>query len=255
MTDAQVCRRCGTENQPGVSFCASCGQRLVAADEATMARPGAVAESSPCPRCGASNRSGSAFCSECGFNIRPAVTTAGGPPAPPPSHDVGAPVGAASAQRPGRAWLGPLVLAIAAAGMATAWLLPFAVGDGSLADQALGPSGYGAAFWTGYPNDAGILETAYYGVAAPLPLLVGLLLVLAAVGIFRASPGRLQRVGLVIAIAWCLAFAILFVVVEIGSGLGDDLINLLRGLSPAGLIGFLSGVIGAIGGTTRLAGG
>jgi hypothetical protein len=79
--------------------------------------------------------------------------------------------------------------------------------------------------------------------------------VLAAVGIFRASPGRLQRVGLVIAIAWCLAFAVLFVVVEIGSGLGDDLINLLRGLSPAGLIGFLSGVIGAIGGTTRLAGG
>jgi hypothetical protein len=59
----------------------------------------------------------------------------------------------------------------------------------------------------------------------------------------------------VIAIAWCLAFAVLFVVVEIGSGLGDDLINLLRGLSPAGLIGFLSGVIGAIGGTTRLAGG
>lgn len=255
MDTVQVCRRCGTENQPGVSFCASCGQRLVAADEATMTRPGAASESTPCPRCGASNRSGSAFCSECGFNIRPAVASAGGPPAPSPREEEGAPAEAPPAQRVGRAWLGPLVLAIAAAGMATAWLLPFAMGDGSLADQALGATGYGIAFWTGYPTDAGILQTAYYGVAAPLPILVGLLLVLAAVGIFRASPGRIQRLGLVIAIIWCLAYAVLFVVVEIGSGLGDDLINLLRGLSPAGLIGFLSGVIGAIGGTTRLAGG
>jgi hypothetical protein len=251
-----VCRRCGTENQLGVSFCASCGQRLVAADEATMTRPGNNAESSPCPRCGASNRSGSAFCSECGFNIRLAVTSAGSLPDPSPSpQEEDAHSGAPPAPSAGRAWLGPLVLAISAAGMATAWLLPFATGDGSLADQALSATGYGIAFWTGYPTDAGILQTAYYGVAAPLPILVGLLLVLAAVGIFRASPGRLQRVGLVIAIAWCLAFAVLFVVVEIGSGLGDDLINLLRGLSPAGLIGFLSGVIGAIGGTTRLAGG
>jgi hypothetical protein len=252
----QVCRRCGTENQLGVSFCASCGQRLVAADEATMTRPGANAESSPCPRCGASNRSGSAFCSECGFNIRLAVTSAGSLPDPSPSpQEEDAHTEPPPAPSAGRAWLGPLVLAIAAAGMATAWLLPFALGDGSLADQALGATGYGVAFWTGYPTDAGILQTAYYGIAAPLPILVGLLLVLAAVGIFRASPGRLQRVGLVIAIGWCLAFAVLFVVVEIGSGLGDDLINLLRGLSPAGLIGFLSGVIGAIGGTTRLAGG
>jgi hypothetical protein len=47
----------------------------------------------------------------------------------------------------------------------------------------------------------------------------------------------------------------LFVLVEIGSGLGDDLIGLLRGLSPAGLIGFLSGIIGAIGSVTRMAGG
>lgn len=255
MTEAQLCRRCGTENQLGVSFCASCGQRLVAADEATMARPGTVADSSPCPRCGASNRSGSAFCSECGFNIRPAVASAGGPPAPDPSREADTNPGQPHAQRPGRAWLGPLVLAVAAAGMATAWLLPFAMGDGSLADQALGVNGYGAAFWTGSPTDAGILQTAYYGLAAPLPILVGLLLVLAMAGILRASPGRVQRLGLVIAIAWCLAFAVLFVVVEIGSGLGDDLINLLRGLSPAGLIGFLAGIIGTIGGTTRLAGG
>jgi hypothetical protein len=255
MTEVQVCRRCGTENQLGVSFCASCGQRLVAADEATMTRPGAPAESSPCPRCGASNRSGSAFCSECGFNIRPAVASAGGPPAAAPSREGEDTHGGPPAAPAGRAWLGPMVLAIAAAGMATAWLLPFAMDDGSLADQALGVGGYGVAFWTGYPNDAGILQTAYYGVAAPLPILVGLLLVLAVAGILRASPGRIQRLGIVIAIAWCLAFSVLFVVVEIGSGLGEDLINLLRGLSPAGLIGFLAGIIGTIGGTTRLAGG
>jgi hypothetical protein len=79
--------------------------------------------------------------------------------------------------------------------------------------------------------------------------------VLAVAGVVWGIPGRVQRIGLGVVIAWCLAFAALFVVVEIGSGLGDNLIGLLRGLSPAGLIGFLSSVIGAIGAATRLAGG
>lgn len=254
MTDASICRRCGTANLPGVSFCATCGQRLVPAGEATMARPGSAGEGAPCPRCGALNRSGSAFCSECGFNIRPAVAPAAGPlaadgSAPRPEAD------ASAAPRPVRAWLGPIVLAIAAAGLATAWFLPFSLADGSLADQALGPGGYGVAFWSAYPADAGLLQTAYFGVAAPLPVAVGLLLILAVVGMVRGAPGRPQRIGLGIAIAWCAALAILFVLVEIGSGLGDDLIGLLRGLSPAGLIGFLSGIIGAIGSVTRMAGG
>jgi hypothetical protein len=254
MTDASACRRCGTTNLPGVSFCANCGQRLVAADEATMSRPGSAAESAPCPRCGALNRSGSAFCSECGFNIRPAMTPATAPLAadgiaPRPEAAVSA------TRRPVRAWLGPIVLTISAVGLATAWFLPFSLAEGSLADQALGPGGYGLAFWSAYPADAGLLQTIYFGVAAPLPVAVGLLLVLAAVGIVRGAPGRPQRIGLGIAFAWCAAVAILFVLVEIGSGLGDDLIALLRGLSPAGLIGFLSGLIGAIGSVTRLAGG
>jgi hypothetical protein len=254
MTDASTCRRCGTANLPGVSFCANCGQRLVAADEATMARPGTAGDAAPCPRCGALNRLGSAFCSECGFNIRPAVAPAAGPlaaegSAPPPDMD------ASAAPRPVRAWLGPIVLAIAAAGLATAWFLPFSLADGSLADQALGPGGYGLAFWSAYPANAGLLQTAYFGVAAPLPVAVGLLLILAVVGMVRGAPGRPQRTGLGIAIAWCAALAALFVLVEIGSGLGDDLIRLLRGLSPAGLIGFLSGIIGAIGSVTRIAGG
>lgn len=161
----------------------------------------------------------------------------------------------AVAAGPARAWLGPIVLAIAAVGLATAWLLPFAFGDGALAEQALGADGYGLAFWTSYPTDAGLLQAAYFGVAAPLPALVALLLVLAVVGALRGSPGRPQRVGLGIALAWCVAFALLFVVVEIGSGLGGGLIDLLRGLSPSGLIGFLAGVIGSIGVVTRLAGG
>jgi len=253
VTEVQVCRRCGTENRLGVSFCESCGQRLVAADEATLARPTTSGEGGPCPRCGAINRSGSAFCSECGFNIRPAVAAAGeslaGSPQAPP---LTAP---AEAVRPARAWLGPLVLTVAAVGMATAWLLPFAIGSGSLAEQALGPDGYGLAFWTAYPDEAGLLEAAYYGIAAPLPILVGLMLLLAAVGVLRAVPGRVQRVGLGMVLAWCAAFAILFVVFEIGSALGGDLIGLLRSLSPAGLIGSLSAVIGAIGSVTRLAGG
>jgi double zinc ribbon protein len=253
VTEVQVCRRCGTENRPGVSFCENCGQRLVAAEDATLARPATTAEGGPCPRCGATNRSGSAFCSECGFNIRPAVAAAGAPlAASPTATPPSAPV---LASRPARAWLGPLVLVVAAVGMATAWVLPFAVGAGSLAEQALGPDGYGLAFWTAYPDDAGLLEAAYFGLAAPLPILVALMLLLAAVGVVRAVPGRVQRVGLGIVLAWCAAFAILFVVVEIGSALGGDLIGLLRSLSPAGLIGSLSGVIGAIGSVTRLAGG
>jgi hypothetical protein len=218
-----------------------------------MARPGPAGEAAPCPRCGAINRSGSAFCSECGFNIRPAVAPAAGPPAAagsarPEAHASAAPL-------PARAWLGPIVLAIAAVGLATAWFLPFSLADGSLADQALGPGGYGLAFWSAYPADAGLLQTAYFGVAAALPVAVGLLLILAVVGMVRGAPGRPQRIGLGIAIAWCAALAVLFVLVEIGSGLGDDLIGLLRGLSPAGLIGFLSGIIGAIGSVTRMAGG
>jgi len=32
MTDSIPCRRCGTVNRPGISFCANCGQRLVAAE-------------------------------------------------------------------------------------------------------------------------------------------------------------------------------------------------------------------------------
>lgn len=260
MTETLVCRRCGTPNRPGIAYCANCGQRLVRVEEATMVRPGATADSAPCPRCGAPNRVGAAFCSECGFNIRPAVPSGpatgaivAGPSSPAASATAPAAGPAAGGQV--RAWLGPIVLTIAAAGLLTAWFLPFSVGGAALADQALGPDGFRFAFWTGLPADAGVLEAAYFAVAAPLPVLVALLIALAVVGVPWGSPGRGQRLALSLALLWCLAFATLFVVVEIGSGLGGGLIDLLRGLSPAGLIGFLSGAIGAIGATTRLAGG
>jgi ribosomal protein L40E len=253
MTDAQVCRRCGAENLPGITYCATCGQRLVPADEATAARPTTGGEPTTCPRCGAANRAGAAFCSECGFNIRPAMAGAGAAPVAAVSSPVDEVHGTPT--RAARAWLGPLVLVIGAVGMATAWFLPFAFGAGSLAEQALGPDGYGLAFWTAYPEDAGLLEAAYFGLAAPLPVLAALMLLLAGVGAARAVPGRPQRLGLGIVFLWCVALAALFVVVEIAAALGGDLIGLLRGLSPAGLIGFLSGVIGAIGSVTRLAGG
>jgi zinc-ribbon domain len=220
-----------------------------------MSRPGSIAESAPCPRCGAINRAGSAFCSECGFNIRLAVTPTADRVAAPAAGEPLPAEAAFSAARPSHAWLGPVVLTIAAVGLGTAWFLPFSQAEGSLAEGALGAAGYGLAFWTGYPADAGLLQATYFGVAAPLPILVGLLLVLAGAGIWRGAPGRPQRIGLWIGLVWCAVLAILFVVVEIGSGLGDDLISLLRGLSPAGLIGFLSGIIGSIGSVTRLAGG
>ena len=238
------------ENRLGVSYCASCGQRLVADDEATLARPGSSAAATPCPRCGASNRQGAAFCSSCGFNIRLAVPAAGdASPSPPAAPET------AAASRPTRAWLGPLVLLVAAAGFGVAWFLPFFPDDVSLADMALGPDGYGVAFWTAYPGDGNLLKAAYFGLLAPLPVLAAVLVGLAGVGVVRAMPGRAQRVTLGLAGAWCLGVATGFVVVEVGSGLGADLIGLLRGLSPAGLIAFLSGLIGAIGAVTRIAGG
>lgn len=222
-----------------------------------MARPGSTSDAAPCPRCGALNRSGSAFCSECGFNIRSATGSSPTEPVVASTPAAASPVADATPAPSAavHAWLGPIVLAIAAAGLLTAWFLPFSLAPDSLAHQAIGAGGYGIAFWSGYPADAGLLESAYFGVAAPLPLLSLLMVVLAAAGIVWGIPGRVQRVGLGVVIAWCLAFAALFVVVEIGSGLGDNLIGLLRGLSPAGLIGFLSSVIGAIGAATRLAGG
>lgn len=242
LSEGTRCPRCGTDNRPGIAFCRSCGQRLMAPGApAAVERPSPPEGTQACPRCGTHNRAGVAFCQNCGANLRPAA--AGVAPAQP---------AAPTREAPRRAILGPVVLLIGAAGMATAWLLPFAFGGASLWDRAYGaPGGYGLAFWLGYPQGS-VLETSYFGVAAPVPILVLGLIALALIGLLRAAPGRLQRVGLLIALAWAIALVVLFLAVELVGGPGGDVISVLRGLSPGGIIFMLAGLIVAIGTLTRL---
>ena len=234
------CPRCGTDNRPGIAFCRSCGQRLIAAgDPVAVERPAPPEGTAACPRCGTHNRAGTAFCQNCGTNLRP--------PEGWPAADL-----EETKHRPPRAILGPVVLLIGTAGMLTAWLLPFAFGGASLWDRSFGaPGGYGIGFWSGYPA-GGLVDGAYFGLAAPLPVLMVLLVVLAAVGFLRPGPGSLQRIGLLVALAWGLALAAMFVVVEVWGGSGGDLVAILRALSPAGIIFLLAGLIVAIGCATRL---
>jgi hypothetical protein len=242
LSEGTVCPRCGTDNRPGIAFCRACGQRLMAPGaQAAVERPSPPDGTQACPRCGTHNRAGVAFCQNCGANLRPA--------------DAGVPAPAATApttKAPPRAILGPVVLLIGAAGMLTGWLLPFAFGGASLWDRSYGaPGGYGIGFWQGYP-DGPISETAYFGLAAPVPVLVALLVVLAGAGLLRAAPGRIHRIGLLVALAWGLGLVALFLVVELLGGPGGDVVQVLRGLSPAGIIFLLAGLIVAIGGLTRL---
>ena len=244
--ESTQCPRCGTENRPGLAFCRNCGQRLVAAGVATtVERPGAPEGTMACPRCGTHNRYGVAFCQNCGANLR---GTAEGyvPPAV-----AGEEVVEAQAGRRG-AVLGPVVLLIGLAGLVTAYLLPFAFGSGSLFERALGSGGYGAAFWSAYPDvGAALADQAYFGLAAPVPILGLLLLALAVAGFARATPGMLQIVGLVIALLWSIGLILLFAVVELAANWGGDIVGLLRDLTPAGIIFFLAGLIVVIGTLTR----
>jgi len=238
------CPRCGTENRPGIAFCRECGQRLISPGAAsTLARPAPEDGTVACPRCGTHNRAAAAFCANCGANLR-----AGPQPEAPPV--VPEAVGA-----PGRALLGPIVLLIGAIGITTAWLLPFPFGSGSLFDRSFGaPGGYGIGFWSGYGAVSGGLPgNAYFGFAAPAPLLVGLLLAMAIVGALHRSPGMAQRALLVIALIWGAGLAILFLVVEVFGGPGGGLLDILRALSPGGIIFLLAGLIVIIGSLTRLA--
>lgn len=246
--ESTQCPRCGTENRPGLAFCRSCGQRLVAAGvAATVERPGTPEGTQACPRCGTHNRSGVAFCQNCGANLR---GTAPGY-VPPVVAGEEAPVAASAAT--GGAVLGPVVLLIGVIGLVTAYLLPFAYGAGSLFERAWGAGGYGIAFWSGYPENASLADTAYYGLAAPAPILAALVLGLAIAGFMRATPGRMQTVGLVIALAWSVALIALFVIVELFGNWDGDFVAVLRVLSPAGIILFLTSLIIVIGSLTRFA--
>jgi ribosomal protein L40E len=244
--ESTLCPRCGTENPPGLSFCRSCGQRLVAAGVATTVdRPGTAEGTMACPRCGTHNRAGVAFCQNCGANLR--GTSAGYvPPAV-----AGAATATAAATARGGAVLGPVVLLIGIVGLVTAYLLPFLYGTGSLFDRAFGAGGYGAAFWSDYP-DGGVADQAYFGLAAAVPILAVLLGGLAIAGFVRARPGPIQMIGLVIAMLWSVGLAVLFLVVEVFGSWDGDIVGLLRVLTPAGIILFLSSLIIIIGTLTRL---
>jgi hypothetical protein len=234
------CPRCGTDNRPGLAFCGSCGQRLMAPGApAAVERPAAPDGTQACPRCGTHNRAGVAFCQNCGANLRPA--------------DPGVlEARAAREAAPRRAILGPIVLLIGAAGLLTAWLLPFAFGGASLWDRSFGaPGGYGIAFWRGYPTGP-LTDAAYFGLAAPVPVLLLLLVVMAAAGFVRPVPGAIQRVGLALTLAWGLGLALFFLLVELLGEPGRDLVQILRTLSPGGIIFLLAGLIVVIGSLTRL---
>ena len=245
--ESTQCPRCGTENRPGLSFCRNCGQRLVAAGaSSTVERPGAPEGTMACPRCGTHNRAGVAFCQNCGATLR---GTAEGyvPPAAAEEREA-----VAEPARQG-AVLGPVVLLIGLAGLVTAYLLPFLYGPGnSLFDRAWGAGGYGIAFWSGYPDvNATLADQAYFGLAAPVPILGVLLVALAVAGFLRAAPGPIQTVGLAVALLWSVGLIVLFVIVELLANWGGDLVGVLRILTPAGIIFFLSSLIVLIGALTR----
>jgi hypothetical protein len=247
--ESTQCPRCGTENRPGIAFCRNCGQRLIAAGvAATVERPVAPEGTQSCPRCGTHNRAGVAFCQNCGANLRPA--TAGYvPPAV-----VGAEEAQPAAATRRSAVLGPIVLLIGAIGIATAYLLPFASGADSLFTRAFGTSGYGAAFWSAYPGAGSTLaEQAYFGFAAPAPILIAVLVLLVIGGFVRAAPRALQTIGLLIALLWAVGLIVLFVMVEVSGSWHGDLVGMLRDLSPAGIIFFLASLIVLIGTLTRFA--
>jgi len=145
-----------------------------------------------------------------------------------------------------------VVLLIGAAGILTGWLLPFAFGGSSLWDRAYGaPGGYGLAFWRDYPSGP-ISDAAYFGLAAPVPVLAVILVALAVAGVLRAAPGIVQRIGLVIALLWGLGLVGLSLLVELVGGPGGDVVQVLRALSPGGIIFLLAGLIVVIGSLTRL---
>jgi hypothetical protein len=242
LSEGTVCPRCGTDNRPGIAFCRACGQRLMAPGApAAVERPTPPEGTQACPRCGTHNRVGVPFCQNCGANLRPADAEVASAPSADPTPEA-----------PRRAILGPVVLLIGAAGLLTGWLLPFDFGGASLWDRSYGaPGGYGVGFWQGYP-DGPISDAAYFGLAAPVPILAALLVILAVAGVVRAAPGMLQRIGLLLGVVWALGLVALFVVVELIGGPGGDVVQVLRALSPGGIIFLLAGLIVAIGTLTRL---
>ena len=187
-----------------------------------------------------------AFCQNCGANLR--GTAAGYVPPAVPGEATATP--AAAATTGGGAVLGPVVLLIGIVGIVTGYLLPFAFGSGSLFDRAFGAGGYGISFWSAYPQ-TGLADQVYFGLAAAVPILAALLVLLAIAGFVRARPGGLQTAGLIIALLWSVGIVIGFLVVEVAGNWDGDIVGMLRVLTPAGIILFLASLIVVIGTLTR----
>jgi hypothetical protein len=212
----------------------------------TVERPGVPEGTMACPRCGTHNRAGVAFCQNCGANLRASAPGYVPPAVAGDEEGVVVEVGRRGAV------LGPVVLLIGLLGLVTGYLLPFLYGSGSLFERAFGADGYGAAFWSGYPEvGAALADQAYFGLAGPLPLFALLLAALAVAGFLRARPGPLQTAGLAVALLWSVGLIVAFVVVEIAGNWSGDVLGLLRELTPAGIIFFLSSLIVLIGTLTR----
>jgi hypothetical protein len=188
-----------------------------------------------------------AFCQNCGANLRGTA-----PGYVPPAVAAEAGTETVEVERRG-AVLGPVVLLIGLIGIVTGYLLPFLYGSGSLFERAMGADGYGIAFWSDYPDvSAGLADQAYFGLAAAIPILAVLLLVLAIAGFMRATPGPLQTLGLGVALLWSVGLIVLFIVVELAGNWTGDLVGMLRVLSPAGIIFLLASLIVLIGTLTRI---
>ncbi len=91
------------------------------------------------------------------------------------------------------------------------------------------------------------------GSPPPSPIFAALLLVLVIAGLVRARPGMLQGIGLIISLVWAIGLAALFVLVEVLGNAGGPITELLRALTPGGIIFFLASLIVLIGTLTRFA--
>ena len=66
MADSGVCPKCGAKLMPGAMFCDTCGERLIAPEEAKPT------DGNNCPKCGTPLQADAMFCGNCGEKIEQA---------------------------------------------------------------------------------------------------------------------------------------------------------------------------------------
>ena len=138
----------------------------------TVERPGAPEGTMACPRCGTHNRAGVAFCQNCGANMR-AVAPGYVPPAAPGSRGWRGEVRDRSEVGVKRSW-DRSSCSSALVGIVTGYLLPFLYGIGIAFERAWGvPTATAWPSGPRIPEVGGLADpSSYYGLAAPIPILV-----------------------------------------------------------------------------------